>query len=150
MKLLRVIVFLVLLVGVLASVSNINLNPTGNYAKLSTKGGLYVSVAMLIYLLFAELGYLPFRFKGRKRRSAISQMMGPMFGDRDVILKVNTVHGFVLFFFCFFLSNHSLKRFYRCSWFALWTIVIACFVICVNWRQHDFTQRRVTQLWIQL
>lgn len=116
MKLLRVIVFLVLLVGVLASVSNINLNPTGNYAKLSTKGGLYVSVAMLIYLLFAELGYLPFRFKGRKRRSAMGQMMGPMFGDRDVILKVNTVHCFCFVFFLFCFSNkHLLKPFYWCS-----------------------------------
>jgi hypothetical protein len=90
MKLLRVIVFLVLLVGVLASVSNINLSPTGNYPEISTKGGLGVSIAILIYMLFAELGYLPFRFKGRKKRSALSQLTSPlMLGDRDNILKVN-------------------------------------------------------------
>jgi hypothetical protein len=92
MKLLRVVVFLVLLVGVLSSVSNINLSPTGNYPPISTKGGLGVSIAILIYMLFAELGYLPFRFKGRKRRSAVSQLTNPlMLGDRDNILKVNTV-----------------------------------------------------------
>ena len=90
MKLLRVIIFLVLLVGVLATVSNINLNPTGNYARISTKGGMYVSIIMLIYVLFGEFGYLPFtRFVGRKRRSISGQMMGPMLGDRDTMLKVN-------------------------------------------------------------
>ncbi|XP_046655549.1 uncharacterized protein LOC124349087 [Daphnia pulicaria] len=89
MKLLRVVVFLVLLVGVLSSVSNINLSPTGNYPPISTKGGLGVSIAILIYMLFAELGYLPFRFKGRKRRSAVSQLTNPlMLGDRDNILKL--------------------------------------------------------------
>lgn len=90
MKLLGVIAFLVLLVGVLASVSNINLNPTGIYPQISTKGGLWVSITMLIYMLFAELGYLPYRFRGRKRRSAAGQVMGPlMSGDRDTVLKVN-------------------------------------------------------------
>lgn len=91
MKLLRVIVFLVLLVGVLASVSNINLSPTGIYPEISTKGGLGVSIAVLIYMLFSELGYLPFRFKGRKRRSAVGQLSNRIrLGDRDAILKVNT------------------------------------------------------------
>ncbi|KZS13928.1 Uncharacterized protein APZ42_020573 [Daphnia magna] len=89
MKLLRVTVFLVLLVGVLASVSFINLSPTGIYPEISTKGGLGVSIAILIYMLFSELGYLPFRFKGRKRRSAVGQLSNRIrLGDRDAILKL--------------------------------------------------------------
>lgn len=87
MKLLRLVIFFVLLVGVLASVSNINLSPTGNYKEISTKSGLGVSIAILIYLLFAELGYLPYRFRGRKKRSALEELMTPL-GNRDLILKV--------------------------------------------------------------
>lgn len=89
MKLLRLVIFLVLLVGVLASVSNINLNPTGLYPELSTNGGLYVSISILIYMLFAELGYLPYRFRGKKR-STMDNLLNPaMFmGNRDLILKV--------------------------------------------------------------
>lgn len=89
MRLLGLLAFLVLATGILASVSNINLNPTGDYAKLSPKGGLYVSVVILIYMLFAEMGFLPYRFKGRKRRSAMAQVMSPLImGDRDVVLRV--------------------------------------------------------------
>lgn len=89
MKLLRLYAFLILIVGVLASVSFINLNPTGDYAKLSPKGGLYVSVVLLIYVLFGEMGFLPYRFKGRKRRSANDQIMNPLImGDKDVVLRV--------------------------------------------------------------
>ncbi|EFX87473.1 hypothetical protein DAPPUDRAFT_306352 [Daphnia pulex] len=89
MKLLRVVVFLVLLVGVLSSVSNINLSPAGVYPQISTKGGLGVSIAILIYMLFSELGYLPFKFTGRRRRSAVGQLTTPlMLGDRDNILKL--------------------------------------------------------------
>ena len=69
MKILCVIVFLVLLTGVLATISNINLSPTGYYAKISTKGGLKVSITILIFMIFGEFGYLPFsRFVGRKKR----------------------------------------------------------------------------------
>lgn len=89
MELLRIVIFLVLLVGVLASVSNINLNPTGYYAKLSPKGGLYVSVVLLIYVIFAELGYLPYRFRGKKKRSALGGLMNPyLVGDRESVLQV--------------------------------------------------------------
>lgn len=90
MRIYLVTILLALIACVLASVSNINLNPTGNYAKISTKGGLWVSATILIYMLFAELGYLPFKFVGRKKRSAVSQMVSPlmMFGDRTTTLKV--------------------------------------------------------------
>ena len=89
MRLLVVLAFLALVTGILASVSNINLNPTGEYAKLSPKGGLYVSVVLLIYVLFAEMGFLPYRFRGRKRRSAMAQVMNPLImGDKDVVLRV--------------------------------------------------------------
>ena len=95
MKLLRVVVFLVLLVGVLCSVSNINLNPTGIYPKISTKGGLYVSIVMLIYVLFAELGYLPYRYKGKRSVDTVGGganrlLNNPyIFGDRNSVLQVN-------------------------------------------------------------
>ena len=90
MELLRLITFLILINGILGIVSLVNLNPTGDYAKLSPKGGLYVSVILLIYVLFGELGYLPFRFKGRKKRSAISQVINPLLlGNKDVVLRVS-------------------------------------------------------------
>lgn len=89
MKLARVTVVCSLGAVVLASVSNINLSPTGNYAQVSPKGGLYASVAILIYMIFSELGYLPFRFKGRKKRSAVSQLLGgDNFSKRNSALKV--------------------------------------------------------------
>lgn len=89
MKLVRVTIVCSLVAVVLASVSNINLSPTGNYAHVSTKGGLYASVSILIYMIFSELGYLPFRFKGRKKRSAVSQLMsGDSFTKRNSALKV--------------------------------------------------------------
>lgn len=90
MKILRAVFFLTLLSGVLAIVSNINLNPTGYYAKISTKGGLYVSITLLIFMLFGEFGYLPWlRFVGRKKRSAVSNIIGGgVPGDRNAILQV--------------------------------------------------------------
>lgn len=93
MKLVSVIVIVSLLAVVLASVSNINLGPTGNYPTISTKGGLYVSVTILIYMIFAELGYLPYRFKGKKKRSALPRFMsGNLFMDRNSALKVILIH----------------------------------------------------------
>ena len=98
MKIVRVIVFLLLLTNVLAIVSNINLNPTGNYAKISTKGGLYVSITILIFMIFGEFGYLPFsRFVGRKKRSAVSQMMAlSHHGNRNLVLQVSFICSLLL------------------------------------------------------
>ena len=90
MKIFRAVIFLTLLAGVLGIVSNINLNPTGYYARISTKGGLYVSITLLIFVIFRELGYLPFlRFVGRRKRSAVSNLIGGgVPGDRNAVLQV--------------------------------------------------------------
>ena len=90
MKLLTVAVFFVLLSGVLAALSSISLQTAQSYAKISTKGGLYVSITILIFMLFGELGYLPYRFKGKKKRSTNEmQLMNPaLFSDRNTVLKV--------------------------------------------------------------
>ena len=109
MKIVRVIVFLLLLTNVLAIVSNINLNPTGNYAKISTKGGLYVSITILIFMIFGEFGYLPFsRFVGRKKRSAVSQMMAlSHHGNRNLVLQVPSM--------CFLLLMSIIIVYHFCK-----------------------------------
>ena len=69
MKLLQFIILSVLTIGCLASVSNINLGPTGYYPKVSTTSGLTISVIILTILILGEIGVVPFEYTGRKRRS---------------------------------------------------------------------------------
>ncbi len=88
MKLISVLLLFLLLTAVSASVSNIGIGQTGNFAKISPKGGLYVSIGMLMIVLIDELGLLnlPYRFKGkRKKRSFISHHLNQ---DRNSILRV--------------------------------------------------------------
>lgn len=126
MDLLRTAVFLTLLSGVLAIVSNINLNPTGIYPKISTKGGLYVSIVMLIYLLFGELGYLPWlRFVGKKKRSVNGSLLNSsLFGDRNTVLTVS----YIFNRYKLFIMIH----FYNFRWYANLIHKIVSYAICAS------------------
>ena len=90
MKLLQVITLLTLLTSVLATVSNINLAPSGPYPPISTKNGIIVSTILLIYMLFGETGYLPFGFKGRKKRFLDNQLDDPLLlKNKNAVLEVS-------------------------------------------------------------
>lgn len=91
MKLLTVAVFSLLLSGVLAALSSIALQ-TANYNSVSTKGGLYASITILILMIFGEFGYLPYRFKGKRKRFATpdERINFPSFlSDRNTVLQVS-------------------------------------------------------------
>ncbi len=129
MDLLRTIFFLTLLSGVLAIVSNINLNPTGYYPKISTKGGLYVSIVILIYMIFGELGYLPWlRFVGKKKRSLNGNLLNSViFGDRNTILTVRHL------FIYFFLPAITQSDYF--SWYANLIHKIVSCAIYASWKR---------------
>lgn len=92
MKLFQTVVVSLLLDLAFTSISNISVGPTGNFAKISPSQGMYVSVILLVYVLFAELGYLPFKFVGKKKRSLITSVFSSsFFSDRDTALKVFSI-----------------------------------------------------------
>ena len=87
MKLFIVVTLLLVIGGALASISQLNLNPTGNFAKLTSKQGLWVSIIILKLMLLGELGFFPYKFQGRKKRAAVSGIM-PGLEDTSTVLKV--------------------------------------------------------------
>ena len=85
MKLFSLLVLLLAVGGCLSSISNINLSPTGNFAKLSTKQGLWTSVVLLQFLILGQLGVIPYKFKGRKKRDLDPQALVQ---ESNAMLKV--------------------------------------------------------------
>ena len=89
MNLLKVALFLAFFSCALGSISQLNLNPTGNFAKLTTKQGLWVSIIILKILILGELGFFPYRFKGRKKRKIGRPDSLVGLEDTNSVLQVN-------------------------------------------------------------
>lgn len=90
MKLESIAVLLMVATSVSASLSSISLGSTGNFAKLSTKQGMLVSIVLLKFLLMGEFGVLPYKFIGRKRRSNVRPDGATSSEEKDDILKVTS------------------------------------------------------------
>jgi hypothetical protein len=89
MNLLKVALFLTFVSCALGSISQLNLNPTGNFAKLTSKQGLWVSIILLKILLMGQMGYFPYRFKGRKKRKIGGPDSLVGLEDTNSVLQVN-------------------------------------------------------------